>query len=169
MLNIFLYFFTICKFVYELFTYNNSLHSSIGATPFQVAQGIEGSPLPRLLPTPSTDVDLVSWWSDLAENWDLIEKSLDLAKQQHKRFADRRRGPNLDLQPGDFVYISTKNLRRQQPTKKLAWKYLGPFEIDSCINDVALRLKLPKNLKHVHPVFHHSLLKKAPVPDRWHP
>lgn len=31
------------------------------------------------------------------------------------------------------------------------------------------RLKLPKNLRQLHPVFHHSLLKKSPDPDCWHP
>lgn len=37
------------------------------------------------------------------------------------------------------------------------------------INDVAIELKLPKNLRNVHPDFHHSLLKRAPTPDKWHP
>lgn len=121
------------------YAYNNSLHSSMGATPFQVSQGLEGKPLLDFVPPSVQDPDLIQWWKVLTEQWDLIEKSLDLAKEHYKYFADKKREPNLSLKSGDFVYISTKNLRRLQPARKLAWKYLGPFEVQQCINDVTVK------------------------------
>lgn len=42
-------------------------------------------------------------------------------------------------------------------------KYLGPHEVVCCINPT-VKLKLPKVLKNIHPVFHFSLLKKNPGP-----
>lgn len=84
-----------------------------------------------------------------------------MAKEQYKCFADKKRAPGLELKPGDFVYISTKKLRHTQPSKKLEWKYLGPFKV----LEVAFKLSLPKNLKHLHPAFHQFAEESAST--RW--
>lgn len=44
---------------------------------------------------------------------------------------------------------------------KLNYKKLRPFEIDKKIGALNYKLKLPKII-HIHPIFHVSLLKKAP-------
>jgi hypothetical protein len=46
-----------------------------------------------------------------------------------------------------------------RPSKKLMWKYTGPYKIIEKISDVVYRLELPPTL-HVHPVFHISRLKR---------
>ena len=43
---------------------------------------------------------------------------------------------------------------------KLSRRFIGPYEILSCIGDVAYRLALPLELSGVHNVFHVSMLKK---------
>lgn len=65
--------------------------------------------------------------------------------------------------------MSTKNLRAEQPRKNLGWTFLGPFKVLHLFNDVMIELSLPKNLKHIYPVFHFSLLKRDPGPGKWHP
>ena len=44
--------------------------------------------------------------------------------------------------------------------KKLAPRYIGPFEMLERIDMVAYRLALPTNISQVHPVFHISMLRK---------
>ncbi|XP_060974611.1 uncharacterized protein LOC133039707 [Cannabis sativa] len=50
---------------------------------------------------------------------------------------------------------------------KLAPRYIGPFEVIERIGEVAYRLNLPRQLGHVHNVFHVSMLRKY-TPDPSH-
>ena len=62
---------------------------------------------------------------------------------------------------GDMVMLSTRNLRQLRPSKKLADRFLGPFEVVGIVGEhkQAYKLKLPEKYK-IHPVFHVSLLEK---------
>ena len=48
-----------------------------------------------------------------------------------------------------------------QPSKKLAEKYLGPFEIIAQVGTHSYMLRLPDSMWAVHPVFHISMLEPA--------
>ena len=43
---------------------------------------------------------------------------------------------------------------------KLAPRYIGPFEIQARVGEVAYRLVLPPELSCIHTVFHMSMLRK---------
>ena len=58
---------------------------------------------------------------------------------------------------GDKVWLEGKNLRLHYPTRKLAPRREGPFEISHVISPLAYRLRLPPTWK-IHDVFHTSLL-----------
>ena len=73
--------------------------------------------------------------------------------------ANKHQLPFPELQPGDRVWISTKNIRTTRPTPKLSERYIGPFPIDKAISKVAYRVSLPEHLRALHPVFHVSLLE----------
>ena len=45
-----------------------------------------------------------------------------------------------------------------QPSRKLDYKFYGPFEVEAPVGKQAYRLKLPKSMK-IHDVFHVSLLE----------
>ena len=60
---------------------------------------------------------------------------------------------------GDFVLLSTQNLKVKGVQQKLQRKFCGPFQIEQVIETQAYRLQLPEDW-NVHPVFHVSLLKK---------
>ena len=67
--------------------------------------------------------------------------------------ADSRHSPTPDYQPGQMVWLSTKDLPLQVDSHKLAPRYIGPFKVVKIINPSPIRLKLPNSLK-VHPAFH---------------
>ena len=53
-----------------------------------------------------------------------------------------------------------KGVMRFGKKKKLALRYIGPFEILERIGIVSYRLALPPNISQVHPMFHVSMLRK---------
>lgn len=108
-------------------------------------------------------------WTTGGRQWALIHKTLNWAKEKYKLYAEKGRAPEWDIQVGDSVYLSTKNLKGLQPRRKLGWKYVGPFTVVRKINDVTVELNLPKSLKGIHPIFHFSLLKRDPGPKVWKP
>ena len=58
---------------------------------------------------------------------------------------------------GDKVWLEATNLRLQYPSRKLAPKCQGPFEISQVLSLIVYHLQLPPTWK-VHDVFHASLL-----------
>ena len=58
---------------------------------------------------------------------------------------------------GDKVWLEGKNLHLQYPTKKLALRREGPFEISQVISPLTYHLQLLPTWK-IHNVFHASLL-----------
>ncbi|KAI4899205.1 hypothetical protein NFI96_030736 [Prochilodus magdalenae] len=83
---------------------------------------------------------------------------------RHKRIADRRRTEAPSYAPGDRVWLSTRDFRFLEGSKKLTPMYIGPFRVLKKINDVTYRLDLPSQYR-ICPSFHVSLLKPVvPVP-----
>ncbi|GKE25104.1 putative reverse transcriptase domain-containing protein [Tanacetum coccineum] len=73
-----------------------------------------------------------------------IKDRLKIARDRQKSYADKRRKP---------LEFSVE--------KKLAPRFVGPFEIVEKVGLVAYRLDLPKEFNGVHDTFHVSNLKKC--------
>ncbi|MBW0555046.1 hypothetical protein O181_094761 [Austropuccinia psidii MF-1] len=99
----------------------------------------------------------------------VVKEELESAIRRFKKYADRNRAIPPDFQPGDKVWLASKNIKTTRPTKKLSERWLGPFEVLKKIGSHAYHLKLPQQWKSVHPVFHVSLLepvKHSTIPNR---
>ena len=96
--------------------------------------------------------------SSLSTIWQKIQSNLRKMSEKYKRVADKRRVPGPDLNVGDLVWLSTRNIKLKVPSWKLGPKFIGPYKISSIVNPVAFRLDLPRVWK-IHNVFHRSLLK----------
>ena len=68
--------------------------------------------------------------------------------------ADKKRR-DVELQPGQKVWLATTNLPLKLGTRKLSPKFIGPFELVNEVSPAAWKLKLPASFK-IHDVFHVS-------------
>ncbi|ESK81286.1 hypothetical protein Moror_8459 [Moniliophthora roreri MCA 2997] len=135
------------------FAHNNRTHSVLKKSPFFMMMGYH----PRLLPTifEKTMIPLVE--ERLQELKRIREETtslLELARQQMMR----REKQKLDMfEEGQRVWLEAKNLATGYPSKKLAPKREGLFEILEVLGPVTYKLDLPHQWK-IHPVFHAALL-----------
>nr|GEZ45441.1 putative reverse transcriptase domain-containing protein [Tanacetum cinerariifolium] len=123
------------------FSYNNSYYSSVRCAPFEALYG-------RKYRSPIM--------------WVEIKDRLKAACDRQKRYADKRMKP-LDFSVGDYVLLKVspwKGVIRFGKKRKLAPRYVGPFEIVEKVDPVAYRLDLLEELNGVHDTFHVSNLKK---------
>ena len=144
------------------FAYNNSYHSSIGMAPFEALYG-------RKCKTPICweEIGVRSFHgpsviSDTSEKVKRIIDRLKISRDWQKSYAHLKRR-DLEFQVGDKVFLKvspTRGTMRFGQKGKLARRYIGPFEIDMRVGEVAYRLILPPELAGVHRVFHVSMLRK---------
>ena len=139
------------------FAYNNSKHSVIGVSPFfaytgsHPSMGVRDDPGPIDVPTASNRAT------------QLNQVRQELEAHWKKTVVDQARYHNRTHKPrtysvGDEVWLAGRNIRTIRPSKKLDYKFHGPFTITEVIGTQAYRLDLPKSLR-IHPVFHVSLLE----------
>ncbi|KAG1952342.1 retrotransposable element [Pimephales promelas] len=141
----------------------NSLQKHFtGLTPFQCILGFQ----PPLYPwsgEPTNVPAINDWLRRSEETWDQAHTHLQRAVRRFKRQADHRRRAGSEYQPGQWVWLSTRDLRLQLPCKKLNLRYVDPFKILRQITPLSYRLALPNNFR-IAPTFHVSLLKPAADP-----
>ena len=73
------------------------------------------------------------------------------ARDDMTHYADFHRGQVPEYKVGDKVWLSTKNLNVDRPSRKLTERLLGPYEIVKIISSNAVKLKLPTSFK-IHDV-----------------
>ncbi|MBW0560857.1 hypothetical protein O181_100572 [Austropuccinia psidii MF-1] len=74
-----------------------------------------------------------------------VKEELESEIRRFRRYADRNRSIPPDFQPGDKVWIASKNIKTTRPTEKNSERWLGPFEFIKKIGSHAYHLKLPNN------------------------
>ncbi|KAL0159060.1 hypothetical protein M9458_047136, partial [Cirrhinus mrigala] len=136
---------------------NSLRQDTTGLTPFQCVLGYQ----PPLFPwteEPSNVPAVDHWFRESERVWNSAHHHLQRAVHRHKDFTDARRRAAPIYQPGDQVWLSTRDLRLRLPRRKLSPRYIGPFHILRQINKVTFQLQLLSRYR-IHPTFHVSPLK----------
>jgi len=106
---------------------------------------------------------------DIHELQDVLKEQIATAQKRYSDYANARRQPPPDFRIGSKAYVSAEFIRTTRPTRKLAEYYLGPFEIIGQPSAQSFTLRLPDELRSVHPVFHVSQLEPSipnTIPNR---
>jgi transposase InsO family protein len=149
------------------FWYNTTLHSVLGKTPFEVLYGhaprhfgvdvVESCKVP----------DLQQWLLNRETMTQLLHQHLSRQQQRMKNQADKHR-TEREFGVGDQVYLKLQPYVQtsvaKQGTRKLAFRYYGPFQVLQRVGKVAYKLALPET-SQIHPVIHVSQLKRAIGPS----
>ncbi|KAK3512422.1 hypothetical protein QTP70_009844 [Hemibagrus guttatus] len=136
---------------------NSLSQPSTGLTPFQCVLGYQ----PPLFPWSGepSNVPAVDYWFRESERvWDSAHHQLQRALRRRRLTADLRCSEAPVYQPGQKVWLSTRDIRLRQPCRKLSPRFIGPVTILEQINPVTYKLQLPPEYC-IHPTFHVSLLK----------
>ncbi|GJZ35685.1 putative reverse transcriptase domain-containing protein [Tanacetum coccineum] len=145
------------------FSYNNSYHASIKATPFEALYGQKcHSPVcwAEVGQVQLTGPELVQ---ETIKKIIQIKQRMQVARDRQKSYADLKR-KLMEFQVGDKVMLKVspwKVVVRFSKQGKLNPKYVGPFKVLERVGDVAYKLELPEELSRVHNTFHVSNLKKC--------
>ena len=83
----------------------------------------------------------------------LVKAADDMA-----RFYDAHRHEAPKYNVSNKVWLTSENIRTVRPTKKLNYKWLGPYVIERVISRSAYQLKLPVSFSNIHPIFSVTLL-----------
>ena len=151
------------------FAYNNHVHSSTQQVPFMTDSGR----LPRMGFEPTgvrSAVESANEFRDrIASGVSEAQSALVKAKEEYKRYYDRRRTPAPDIKVGDRVWLDASDIQTTRPSPKLSHRRLGPFKVVKVVGRGAFKLELPPRLSRLHPVFPVVKLELAepePFPGR---
>jgi hypothetical protein len=153
---------------FATFAYNNSVHATTRLTPFFANYGYNPEmrfKLPKeSLPSFRSEKAADEQLGKLQAARNRLRESILEAQEGQTRYAG---GKEMTFEVGDKVWLSAKHIQTARPSKKLDYRWLGPFKVTKVINRNAYRLELPYSMK-VHNVFHVSLLDRysGPVPGQ---
>jgi hypothetical protein len=94
------------------------------------------------------------------------------AQKHYQGPADKQRVVNPKISIWDEDYINAKGFRLARLTKKFSEQFYGPYEVIGQAGPASFTVKLPRDMRRIHPVFHISQLELGylnTIPGRFQP
>jgi hypothetical protein len=99
-----------------------------------------------------------NWIKNAEKKRKEAQAAMEIAREVMAKSYNEGKKMFLELEVGQEVWLNTQNLKLDQPSKKLGWKWIGPYQIKEKLGDLNYQLNLPASMK-IHDVFHVHLLK----------
>ena len=135
------------------FAYNNKIHMATKVSPFKAnyrqdpRMGFEGRRKGKF----EAVGNFVDRMRKIQEEAKAV---LEKVQEEMKKFADRKWGEAEEYKVGDWVLLSTKDLKWQmigRRLEKLTEQFVGPYKVKGIILSNTIELDLPSSVK-IHPV-----------------
>ncbi|SYW79544.1 uncharacterized protein UHO2_04187 [Ustilago hordei] len=142
------------------FVYNNTVHNSIGVSPFFACYGWNPKAHPDIPQRLGVnDPGRFEYLMDGKERCKYLQEQI---REAQRRSVDQynRKHKDIEFKVGDMVYINRRNWKTRRPTPKLDTGFAGPYPVQERVGRRAYQITLPANLR-VHDVFHVSMLEPA--------
>ncbi|KAJ1036046.1 hypothetical protein NDA18_000193 [Ustilago nuda] len=142
------------------FVYNNTVHNSIGVSPFFACYGWNPKAHPDI--PQRLGVNDPGRFEYLMDGKECSKYLQEQIREAQRRSVDQynRKHKDIEFKVGDMVYINCQNWKTRRPTPKLDTRFAGPYPVQEQVGHQAYRITLPANLR-VHDVFHMSMLEPA--------
>ena len=90
------------------------------------------------------------------------EAALKKSQEEMRRYADRKRSKVEEYSIGDWVLLSTKDLKyqiKERQLEKLIERFVGPYQVKGIISTNTIELDLPNTVR-IHPVVNVSRVQR---------
>lgn len=123
------------------FWYNNSMHSALGRSPFEILYGYAPTQF-GITPADEEPVsDISSWLQDRSLMTDVVRQHLLRAKQRMKKQVDGKRS-ECQFEINDWVFLKlqpyVQSSMADRSSNKLAFKFFGPYKVLSRIGKLLI-------------------------------
>ena len=136
---------------------NNTQQASSKYSPYFLNSGAHPR-FPLCVQTKSVNQSAEHLFESLRVALEHATKNLEQAQQRQAHFANQHR-KEVELDVGDKVFLSTRDLQLRYRAPKLDPKFIGPYQVKRRVGKVSYELALPDTMR-IHPVFHVSKLRK---------
>ena len=150
--------------------YNTTMHAATRQTPYYALYGVPPREPMNFMAEPGAILPpAVALFAEHQAGVLALTRDALYKAQATMLVYENRNRRDADFKQGEHVFLSTAHLGSSHfatTVGKLRERFVGPYLIIEKRADYKYRLKLPRELKDVYPVFHASLLWRAqPTPE----
>jgi len=125
------------------FQYNNQVHSFTQHPPFLPDTGC----IPQMgfkLDQPRSHMESVNEFKDrMTDTLEEAKVAMAKSKDDMTLYYNWKWTPAPEFKVGDMVFLDASDIQTTRPSRKLSHRRLGPFPINSQVDNRAYRLRLP--------------------------
>jgi hypothetical protein len=140
--------------------YNTAYNESTKLTPAYANYGFTPEPYHEARESKHVNPAAIIKSEDLKTLHQDMRTELEFVRNRMNHYYNPKRMEGPSFKEGDMVYFATKNVTTKRPSKKLDYKYIGPYKILRKIGKHNYELDFPSKVR-LHSIVHVALLESA--------